>query len=228
MPFVNTISGRFGFGKPTKPGNITGSIRFNGSPQYLTTPTLTAIGTATATVEFWFYADSSAGIQRIATTSTIGYAANDFAIRYDSGSFVIGAGIGGITSSTFPAAGAWHHVAWAGTSGTSQEVFLNGSRVGTGGAYDFSDTSFIFGGRRLGDEYFAGYLSNFRYVRGTAIYSGSTYTVPTKTLAVVSGTELLLKTISGPSVKADSSSNNYQLINSGGGGGSSSTLTPFS
>lgn len=228
MPFVNAISGRFGFGRSTKPGNINGSIRFGGSPQYLQTPaTLVAIGTSTATVELWFYADSSAGDQRIATTSVTAFAANDFAIRYASGSLVIGGGTSGITSSTAATAGAWHHVAWVGTGGTSQEIFLDGNRVGTGGAYNFTDTQFTFGGRRLGDEYFIGNISNFRYVRNTAVYSGATYTVPVKALTAISGTEVLLKTIQGSSVKADSSPNDYQLIDGGGGGGSSSSSTPF-
>ena len=227
MPFVNTVTGKFGFGRPTKPGNITGSIRFAGSPQYLSTPLITAIGTATATVEFWFYADATTGTQRLVTTSLIGFVAKDFAVRYEGGSFKVGDGSSGITSSTLPAAGVWHHVAWVGTSGTSQEIFLNGSRVGTGGAYEFIDQTFTFGGRSIATEYFAGYIACFRYVRGTAVYSGATYTVPTKTLDVISGTELLLKTIQGGSVKGDSSTNNYTMINGPGGGGTSNALTPF-
>jgi hypothetical protein len=226
MPFVNAISGKFGFGRPTKPGNINGSIRFAGAPQHLESPTLTAIGTSTATVELWFYADSNSGSQRIATTSVIGFVSNDFAIRFASGSLVGGAGTSGITSSTTPTAGAWHHVAWVGVSGTSQSLFLDGNRVGTAGAYNLTDQVFYLGGRNIGNEYFIGNLSNFRYVRGTAVYNGATYTVPTKPLEAIPGTELLLKTIQGGSVKADSSPNGYVLTNHSGGGTSSSS-TPF-
>jgi hypothetical protein len=235
MPFVNAISGKFGFGRSTKPGNINGSIRFTGTPQYLESPTLIAIGTSTATVEFWFYADSNAGSQRMATTSLIGFVSNDFSIRFASGSLVGGAGAStsgppalsaGITSSTTPTAGAWHHVAWVGVSGTSQSLFLDGNRVGTAAAYNLSDTKFYLGGRNLANEYFIGNISNFRYVRGTAVYNGATYTVPIKPLEAISGTELLLKTIQGNSVKADSSVNVYTMIDRGGGG-TSSSLTPF-
>jgi len=235
MPFVNAISGKFGFGRSTKPGNINGSIRFTGSPQILESPTLTAIGTSTATVEFWFYADSNAGSQRMASTSLVGFSSNDFAIRFVSGSLVGGTGIAkitpptldaGITSSTTPTAGAWHHVAWVGVSGTSQSLFLDGIRVGTATDYNLTDTKFYLGGRNLANEYFIGNISNFRYVRGTAVYDGATYTVPIKPLEAIAGTELLLKTIQGSSVKADSSPNGYVMIN-GGGGGTSSSLTPF-
>ena len=226
MPFVNAISGKFGFGRSTKPGNINGSIRFAGSPQYLESPTLTAIGTSTATVEFWFYADSNAGSQRMATTSLIGFVTNDFSIRFASGSLVGGLGSSGITSSTTPTAGAWHHVAWVGVSGTSQSLFLDGNRVGTAADYNLTDTKFYLGGRNLANEYFIGNISNFRYVIGTAVYNGATYTVPIKPLEAISGTELLLKTIQGSSVKADSSINGYVMIDRGGGGTSSSS-TPF-
>jgi hypothetical protein len=226
MPFVNSVAGKFGFGRPTV--DIRGSIQFiSAQTQYLEVA-LTAIGNSTATVELWFNASANNTEQRILTTSTLGFATGDFSIRYTGSNFVVGDGIAGITSSTLPSAGVWNHVAWVGTGGTSQELFLNGSRVGTGTTYNFVDSIFYLGGRRLASALFNGYISNVRYVRGSALYTGSTYTVPTEPLYPVTGTELLLKTMYGPYYAKDSSINNYNVISRGTPNDpSSSILTPF-
>jgi hypothetical protein len=211
MPFVNNISGKFGFGHPTS--DRFGSVRFNAASRQVLEFNVTAIGSSTATVEFWFNADANNIAQRLFTSTAVSLQAGDFAVRYTASAFVVGDGAAGITSSTLPSAGVWNHVAWVGTSGTSQEIFLNGSRVGTGGSYNFTDTTpgYFIGGRNIGGEFFNGYISNFRYVIGTAVYSGSTYTVPTNTLEAVPGTELLLKTQYGPTVREDKSINNYTI-----------------
>lgn len=213
MPFVNNISGKFGFGHPTayKPG----SLQFiSAQSQYLEVAA-TTIGTSTATIEFWFNATGTTN-QRLVTTTTSTFVSTDFGIRYSGGSFIAGSGSVGsaVTASTTPLAGVWNHVAWVGVSGTSQSLYLNGSRVGTGGAYNLTDLTPIFfiGGRNITAEYFDGYISNFRYIRGTAVYSGASYTVPTGTLYSDTGTELLLQTLYGPNVTKDSSPNNYTII----------------
>jgi hypothetical protein len=104
--------------------------------------------------------------------------------------------------------------------------------VGTGASYNFVDTTagYFIGGRNIIAEFFNGYISNFRYVLGTAVYSGTSYTVPTSPLYPIAGTELFLKTLYGPYFAQDYSTNNYQLTNSGSGGttSTSSTLNPFS
>lgn len=221
------MAGKFGFGHPTvyRPG----SVRFDSALQQYAEMTLTAIGTSTATIELWINADSSSTAQRIVSTSTIAFTTNDFAIHYDGTNFKAGPGIGGMTSSTLPSAGSWHHVAWVGVSGTSQSLYLDGSRVATGGAYSLTDTVFRLGGRNISADFYNGYISNFRYIIGTALYSGTTYTVPTKTLNVLPGTEVLLQTLYGPTVLQDSSTNNHALSLFGiGSEPSGSLLTPFS
>lgn len=226
MPFINNVSGKFGFGHPT--ADRYGSIRFESAQTQYLDVNLTAIGTATATVEFWFNADATATNQRLVSTASTSFNAGDFAFRYESTKFVVGDGSAGIEYTTTPTAGSWHHVAWVGTSGTSQSVYLNGSRVGTGGAYNLTDTTYIFGGRNIGGDFFNGYISNFRYVRGTALYSGTTYTVPNAPLYPVPNTELLLKTMYGNSYKQDTSPNVYNLVSHGiPTGPTTSLLNPF-
>jgi hypothetical protein len=229
MPFLNNISGKFGFGRPT--ADRFGSIRFNSAQRQNLQVTMTAIGTSTATVEFWFYADANNIAQRLFTSTAISLQAGDFAFRYTASAFIAGDGAAGITSSTLPDAGVWNHVAWVGTSGTSQSLYLNGSRVGTGTTYNFTDATpgFFIGGRNVNAEYFNGYISNFRYVIGTAVYTGTTYTVPTIPLYPDPGTELLLKTLYGPYYAQDYSPNNYSIDLSGlASVPTSSLLNPFS
>lgn len=230
MPFVNNISGKFGFGHPTS--DRFGSVRFNSASRQNLEVNMTAIGTSTATVEFWFNADANNIAQRLFSSTGIGFASGDFGIYFTTTQFRAGDGSAPITSSTLPSAGVWNHVAWVGTGGTSQSLYLNGNRVGTGSSYNFVDTTpgYFIGGRNIISEFFNGYISNFRYVRGTAVYSGTSYTVPTSPLYPIPGTELFLKTLYGPYFAQDYSTNNYQLTNSGSGGttSTSSTLNPFS
>jgi len=228
MPFVNSVTGKFGFGHPSS--DRFGSIRFDSAlRQSLQVATITPIGTSTATVELWFYADADNIIQRLLSTTNTGFQAGDFAIRYTASDFIAGDGSAGITSSTLPSAGVWNHVAWVGVGGTSQSLYLNGSRVGTGGSYNLVDSKFFIGGRRLNDEYFNGYISNVRYVIGSALYSGTSYTVPTSPLYPVPGTELLLKTLYGPYFAQDYSPNNYPVLLAGlASAPSTNILNPFS
>jgi len=229
MPFVNNISGKFGFGHPTS--DRFGSVRFNAASRQVLEFNVTAIGSSTATVEFWFNADANNIAQRLFTSTAVSLQAGDFAVRYTASAFVVGDGAAGITSSTLPSAGVWNHVAWVGTSGTSQEIFLNGSRVGTGGSYNFTDTTpgYFIGGRNINTEFYNGYISNFRYVRGVAVYSGTTYAVPTLPLQTIPGTEILLKTLYGPYFVQDYSPNGYSVTLSGlASNPSTNILNPFS
>jgi len=229
MPFVNNISGKFGFGHPTS--DRFGSIRFNAASRHNLEFNMTAIGTSTATVEFWFNADANNIAQRLFSSTNINLQSGDFAFRFTTSAFIAGDGSAGITSSTLPAAGVWNHVAWVGVSGTSQSLYLNGSRVGTGSSYNFVDSSpgYVIGGRNILGEFFNGYISNFRYVLGTAVYSGTTYTVPTLPLQLIPGTEILLKTLYGPYFAQDYSPNGYSVTLSGlASSPSTNILNPFS
>ena len=229
MPFVNNISGKFGFGHPTS--DRFGSIRFNSASRQVLEFNMTAIGTSTATVEFWFNVDANNVAQRLFSSTGINLQFGDFAFHYTASAFIAGDGSSGITSSTLPSAGVWNHVAWVGVGGTSQSLYLNGSRVGTGSSYNFTDATpgYIIGGRNIISEFFNGYISNFRYVLGTAVYSGTTYTVPTLPLQPIPGTELLLKTLYGPYFAQDYSPNGYSITLGGlASSPTSSLLNPFS
>ena len=87
----------------------------------------------------------------------------------------------------------WNHVAAVQTSSTSVTIYLNGTSVATGTVgQTYSSTAFVIGRdyNAYGAEYFGGYISNLRYVSGTAVYT-SNFTPPTTPLTAIANTVLL-------------------------------------
>jgi hypothetical protein len=94
--------------------------------------------------------------------------------------------------------GAWNHVAFVRNSGTIN-YYINGTRDNN--SYTNNTTVATAANIRLGsiavnqdfpDLQFSGILSNFRFVNGTAVYSGSSITVPTSKLTAITNTKLLV------------------------------------
>jgi hypothetical protein len=88
---------------------------------------------------------------------------------------------------------AWHHVAFT-RSGTTLNTYINGARANT-----YTNSSNITSANALGIGAESGgtnvtnsYISNLRLVKGTALYTGATYTVPTAPLTAITNTSLLL------------------------------------
>ena len=103
--------------------------------------------------------------------------------------------------------GAWNHVAIVRNSGTIN-FYINGTRdnnsytnnttVATAANIRFGDLALNSDAGADGNNsyypglQFSGVLSNFRFVNGTAVYSGSSITVPTSKLTAITNTKLLL------------------------------------
>ena len=91
--------------------------------------------------------------------------------------------------------GQWRHFAIVRTSGVTS-VYWNGSIVA--GLSAITDTTnytmtYCVIGTVYNNTYgLKGYLSNFRVVKGTSLYSGSTITIPTSTLTAVTNTSFLI------------------------------------
>ena len=91
----------------------------------------------------------------------------------------------------------WNHVAIS-RSGNTVRQFVNGALIGTlniGSAKSLADTTAVvkIGARVFGDgtdNYFPGYISDARIVKGTALYTAA-FTPPTAPLTAVSNTQLL-------------------------------------
>lgn len=119
---------------------------------------------------------------------------------------------------------AWQHIAIVGTGGNTLKVYVNGTQLGSTVSRSYTYTQ---GGLKLtlGNETgpsavaaLKGKITNFRWVNGTAVYTGN-FTPPTAPLTAISGTVLLLladstepfvdssgtgKTITNTGVTADS------------------------
>jgi len=92
----------------------------------------------------------------------------------------------------------WFHVAVTRDSTGDFRLFVNGNLDSTNTSYrTFNHASggnpalaIGNGGNRTVEEPFEGYISNFRFVKGTALYTSS-FTVPTEPLTAVTNTKLL-------------------------------------
>jgi len=107
-------------------------------------------------------------------------------------------GLDNLVSNDLMVFGAWNHVAVVRSSGTVN-LYLNGTRQTAN--YTSNTTVATQSVWKLGDIHhptavqtvqFKNILSNFRYVKGTAVYSGSSFTVPTSPLTAITNTKLLL------------------------------------
>ena len=108
--------------------------------------------------------------------------------------------------------------------------YINGTRQLTGTKTDNLNGSYNFTINGRGQYANTGkdamLYNNIRMVLGTAVYSGTSFTVPTSSLTAISGTSLLCG--QGPDPLVDKSSNSYTLTYYGSGGApSSSTSVPF-
>jgi hypothetical protein len=188
----NTTQGSF------SPYGDNWSNFFDGTGDYLTTPDNSAwdLGSGAFTIESWVFPTASPAQPMIIGQWTSSYSwtmqlSNDGnrylrALLYD-GSF------NDYVSSTSLQLNAWNHCAFVRESNTVS-LYLNGSRIFTtsySGTVSTSSSVVSIGADGSGSQPFQGYLSNTRVVVGTALYSGTTYTVPTTPLTAVTNTRLL-------------------------------------
>jgi hypothetical protein len=182
----------------------TGSGYFDGTGDYISLADNDAwdFGNGNFTVEAWFYATAAPTNGGLITqiSSTGAATTSSFGLYYSSGSpyFICSLqGVGTystIVSSTAASVNVWHHTA-AVRNGTTITLYLNGLSVGT---LNVSTTAFVQSTASLalgrsGDfngDYFTGYISNARVVKGSALYTAN-FTPPTAPLTVIANTQLL-------------------------------------
>jgi hypothetical protein len=88
--------------------------------------------------------------------------------------------------------GDWYHIAYT-RSGTTGRLFYNGNIVGTTtDTNNYSATTpFIIGSNPSSGQYYTGFISNLRVVKGTAVYTSAFTPNRTTQLTAISGTSLL-------------------------------------
>jgi hypothetical protein len=159
----------------------TGSISFNGTTDYLTTPSsvVYGIGLGSYTIECWVYTAGSGAGQSVVDCRTTGtqYAptiildsSTNVPYVYLNGSTVITGG-SGLSTNT------WTHLALC-RDGTSLRLFVNGTQ--TGSTYTDSGTYVSSMPVNLGtyvpspaNNYFVGYIDDFRFTNGIARYTAN-------------------------------------------------------
>jgi hypothetical protein len=204
------------------PYDLNWSNFFDGSGSYFSAPSNAALafGTGDFTVECWVYVTQSSNTYRRLfwfekdnSTSGAGLSVE----TYDAlgTSFVLNAGAGQIGPGS-PSSSQWNYIAVTRASGTTR-FFVNGNLIGSiadTSNYTASTGPLIGAGyfnSSIGSLWLQGYLSNFRAVKGTAIYT-SAFTPPTAPLTAISGTVLL--TCQSNRV-IDNSSNGFTLTQTG-------------
>jgi len=139
------------------------------------------------TCEMWIKPDSWSSGDTLVYASSSG-----FSIKRDGSNNTLIIGMAGstthLTSTSLPDTGVWTHIAVARSSGTMR-LFFNGilnKEATVTHSYASPVTMYIVGG---GGE-FNGKISNFRFVKGTAVYTSS-FKVPTEPLTNITNTKLL-------------------------------------
>lgn len=223
MPLIGSIAGAAGFGRiPAGISPYGGSIFLLGdSSTNLSVPNDAdfRFGTGDFTIEFFFYQTANGGVGRVFSIGSFPTASIAFSIQ--SGSAVLYLNGTDTTFGSIATPGQFNHYAIC-RSGTTLRFFLNGVQVGSSlsSTDDLNNTSDVL---RIGNEstinfgttYVGGYITNFRWVKGSALYT-STFVVPTVPLMAVSGTKLLLLATDVATVTNDSSGLAKAVTNNGG------------
>jgi hypothetical protein len=189
----NTTQGSF------SPYGSNWSNNFNGTNAYLTLANNTnwVLGTS-YTVEAWVNFSDVVDQDIICGSNTRWWLSRSLTdTGVTAGKFGFSANVGSwssISSTTTPVVGVWYHVAATISSGTVS-LYVNGVREATGSLsiptdnIDLLDIATWNGG--VSTYGINGYISNLRLVKGSVIYTGTSFTVPTAPLTAVTNTVLL-------------------------------------
>ena len=170
------------------------SVHFNGSNDRLTIPTHAdlAFGTGDFTIECWVKPTGSGtqmiydGRDNLGVNRVTIYINSDYTVRSQVNNQQK-------DSKAIPE-GAWTHVAVT-RSGTTARFFINGIKEHewTSSGEDLtapSSNSYIGGNGNQNQDHLTGNISNFRIVKGTAVYTTS-FKPPTEPLTNITNTKLL-------------------------------------
>ena len=194
----DTPSGVSGSSKLTK---ITdGAVAFDGSGDYLSIADSAdfELGSGDFTIEFYVNSTQTHGSYYSAVSK---FQSSNFSwmVRYSS--IDIGTGwsffwstTGSNYSTLFGQAindGGWHHIAVT-RSGTTIRTFTDGVLNNSTTTSDtfYNGNADVVVGSDQGGNYFNGFISNLRVIKGTALYT-SNFTPPTRALTAVANTKLL-------------------------------------
>ncbi len=178
---------------------ITGSVEFDGTGDYLTTPSTSdfSYGTGDFTWEMWLYSadidvnryvldhGSNGGV--IAIGSGIGSGSRYFNSSTGVSSVLFTTGFGSINANS------WYHFAVVRSNGTTS-LYKNGILISSASdTHNYGSQAITIGSYGSPDPtqyYWKGFISNLRVIKGRALYT-SNFIPPTRKLTRVPGTVLL-------------------------------------
>ena len=209
LPFKNQLASTY-------------SASFNGSSQSLVTQTSTnlALGTSDFTIEYWMNASSktngkspfTSGPGTVTYDNLFGYFDGTNFLYYLSSTGSSWDVASGRTIISNADTGRWYHIAFT-RSGSTFRTFVDGVQKDT-----FTSASSLYQsanqlclGRTQSTNYYSGSLSNFRFIKGTALYT-SNFTPSNSPLTAVTNTQLL--TLQDATI-IDNSTNAFTITNNG-------------
>jgi hypothetical protein len=210
---------------------IGGSIA-TGTNQALRPPVSSAFtyGTGDFTIEWWSFQTATNGVQGIWRNST-GDATNAigfWTITQNGGRLAVTIGNGTtsdvVQSNNVITANTWNHYAFVRT-GTLFKLYVNGvaqTSTLTSNIDLPAQLAFMQIGNAGGN--YSGRVTNFRIVKGTAVYTAN-FTPPTQPLRAISGTSLLLLARDSSNFLTDSGPFAHTITNSSSTFNSSSPFT---
>ena len=174
---------------------------FDGASGTISIPNSTAIilntgAVPTFTIELWFNSNTLSN-NLIDKGSQAGVSVPCYRISCGTSiSFLWGDG-GGVNYSQYTTSGitinpnTWYHVAVVSNAGVLN-IYVNGVSYATGTLPSYGDNGdpLFIGSRYDGDQFYQGYISNLRIVKGTAVYT-SNFTPSTTPLTAIANTALL-------------------------------------
>ena len=180
-PVIHGGSGYFGNSVLSLPSTSSPSLSF---------------GTGDFTVEFWIYP-----VTNLAQYEAVcaGSKNDSFSIQTqvaNDNKLCVTTTIAGILNSTTPLVlNQWNHFAASRSSGKLL-LYVNGlsSAQSVGNTTNFSDISFVAGQNNTAHYLKNSYLSNFRAIKGTALYTTASFTPSSTPLNNIPNTSLLLNT----------------------------------
>jgi hypothetical protein len=172
-----------------------GSVHFDGTGDYLEVANSTdfILGTGNFTVECWVYFNTLQ-VCNIADNRGNG---DGFSLQLTGSNYL---GIWDETTGTqlhisnsIMTINKWCHICYQ-RSSTTSKYYINGVQQGSDVTHsgNFTSNSMVFGSRWSKDmQYFDGFLSNFRLIKGTAVYN-SIFTPPTTPVTDITNTKLIV------------------------------------
>ena len=215
-----------------------GSGYFDGTGDWLNPPTgqtALTLSTSDFTIEMWAYPTTQVrgNPSLFASDPGIGLA-NAILVQFagTTGQTTLWVNNVNLTSSSttnYIKLNQWNHIAICRSGGSTYTFYINGVAVNNVATNSTSLTtsSWYLGYWTVADNAYTGYLSNFRIVKGTVVYTGA-FTPPTTPLTAITNTSLLTVQTNAPSQNntfLDSSTNNFVITRNGNT--TQGTFTPY-